>query len=55
MTIGQTTVKTLNNFEKSPSILAVLSNFQNPFNWGMLCGFSSKIMGVRIFCQKFWA
>ena len=53
MTIGRTTVKTINNVEKSLSILAVLSNFQNPFNWGMICGFMSKIMGVRIFVKNF--
>ena len=29
---GQTTVKTLNNVEKSLSILAVRLNFQIPFN-----------------------
>ena len=55
MTIGRTTVKTLHNVETSLSILAVLSNFQNPFNLGMICGFRSKIIGVRIFCQKYWA
>ena len=55
MTIGRTTVKTLNNVEKSLSILAVLSNFQNPFNCGMICGFRSKLMGIRFFCQKIWA
>ena len=55
MTIGRTTVKTLNNIEKSLSMFAVLSNFQSPFIWGMLCDFKSKIMGVRIFCQKYWA
>ena len=55
MTIGRTTVKTLHNVEKSLSIHAVLSNFQNTFNWDMICGFRLKIMGVIIFCQKYWA